>query len=75
MLKPAKDDDALILRQTADLGKHRILQVGLWPTLYGFRVRAGWYRAMTFQVDWCCGPDPRTIAFGYKLALAILRCP
>lgn len=69
----APDKDGLVFRRRAPIVPGRTLQIGLWPTLFGMRVRAGWEGELSYQIDWCCGADNATIALAYKLCLAVLN--
>lgn len=69
----APDADGLVFRKLAKINDSSSIVVGLWPTIFGMRVRSGWLNRSCYMIDWCCGDQDSTIKFGYSLCLAILN--
>lgn len=37
--------------------KGRVIVLGVYPVLFGLRVRAGYKGDMYYHIDWCCGDN------------------
>jgi hypothetical protein len=49
------------------------IEVGIYPVLFGFRVRAGYRGSATYYIDWCCGDNQHTVRTYFQLLLEILE--
>jgi len=65
-LLPVPHDD--LLRCLSD----DAVEMGLYPVLFGWRVRAGKVGDMGVWCDWCCGDDPYIVFGGYSLMRRLL---
>jgi hypothetical protein len=52
---------------------YKTLEVGIYPVLYGFRVRAGTIGEPICHVDWCCGDSHATVQVYLQLLIEILE--
>lgn len=69
--------------QTKDCVNHQLFQrlvsedgkieMGVYPVMFGFRVRAGYIGGMGFEMDWCGGADQGQVELLYSLAKNILE--
>jgi hypothetical protein len=66
-LEPTEDD--ALLEPLTD-GK---VIMGLWPVLFGWRIRAGFKGQMYYQIDWCCGDDVTVIWATYEMMRCLLE--
>lgn len=66
----AEDDttNGLLLRLTD--GR---VEMGLYPVLFGWRVRGGMVGDGWCHCDWCCGADPLVVFVGYNLMRRLLE--
>ena len=48
------------------------VELGIYPVMYGFRVRAGWNGSVCCQWDWCCGAEDPVIREGFSIAKKLL---
>lgn len=60
----------LVYRRVSDDGK---LELGIWPVLFGFRVRAGYVGRLVCEVGWCCGKEHAVLERAYNLCLHLLE--
>jgi hypothetical protein len=70
-LLPAPDDpfNAMYLRLVSENG---IVEMGVYPVLFGFRVRAGFCGDPGVCLDWCAGHDWSNVERLYAICRAIL---
>jgi len=50
MFQDAEDTEELVCRIVQGP-----IEIGVWPVLFGYRVRAGFEGRMSYEVDWCAG--------------------
>lgn len=74
-LRPEEDPSGigLMLRLTDG-----VVEMGLCPVMYGWRVRAGWLEAnggpaMAYHCDWCCGDNPKLVMAMYRVMKIFLE--
>lgn len=66
----SKDTDPhLFYRMESEDGK---VEIGVYPTIYGFRVRAGIVGNGIYELDYCCGANITEIETVYSIVLSIL---
>lgn len=68
-LLPEKDPTMGLMRRLTD-GR---VEMGLYPVIFGWRVRAGLVGEMSYHCDWCCGDDPMVVFGGYYLMRRLLE--
>lgn len=66
--KKADDNENLVYRHT--MGE---LELGIWPVLFGMRVRAGYIGDPCALLDWCAGNDQRLLNWCFSAAKNILE--
>ena len=49
------------------------IEVGIWPTLFGYRVRAGQLDAMTYDIDYCAGNEQYDVELLWSVVVNILE--
>lgn len=49
------------------------IEFGIYPVLFGYRVRAGYIGDNTFFIDWCAGDDQKVIELLYSILKNILE--
>lgn len=71
-LMPAPDDnDSMVYcRLVSEDGK---IEMGIYPTIYGFRIRAGKVGSMFYYLDWCCGARQNDVEMVYAVMKRILE--
>lgn len=70
MLKPAPDTENLVARLVdEEVG----IEMGIYPVLYGMRVRAGFIGQPAVRVDWCCGANQLTLEWAYTAVRQVLE--
>ena len=47
---PAEDTEDIYQRLVSEDGK---IEMGIYPVIFGYRVRAGYVGSMICQLDWC----------------------
>lgn len=52
--------------------KNERLEIGIFPVIFGYRVRAGYNRHSVVEIDWCCGRDDNAIKQAYSIAMNVL---
>lgn len=67
------DDDALLYRRTYQINELTTIEIGIYPMLYGYRVRVGLSGDMFYFVDYCCGDQLFWINTIYSLVLHKLK--
>jgi len=50
-----------------------LIEIGLYPVMFGVRVRAGFVGSHYSHLDWCAGASPEHIQSLYKIAVTILE--
>ncbi|HET9136949.1 MAG TPA: hypothetical protein VFO76_09945 [Candidatus Kapabacteria bacterium] len=66
-MKPTTDSGLLI-----PLTDGKII-MGLYPVIYGWRIRAGKAGEQTYFCDWCCGDDPKVVWGTYDIMKKLLE--
>jgi len=66
--KPADDTGNLICRQVMD-----DIEIGVYPVLYGYRVRAGQIGDLACVADWCCAGSHGTLQWAYGFLKHVLQ--
>lgn len=69
LFQPKPDNETLVARVVND--EHGI-EIGVYPVLYGMRVRAGFVGQGWTHLDWCCGSSQETLEWGYGAILHLL---
>lgn len=49
------------------------IEMGVYPVLFGFRVRAGKIGDSMYFIDWCCGADPLCVWISYAVLKKLLQ--
>lgn len=65
----APTTENMACRRVSEDGK---IEIGVYPVLFGFRVRAGYIGAWGPTIDWCCGNDPVGLNIAYNFCLGLL---
>ena len=60
----------LILRVVSETGQ---VEVGVYPVLFGYRIRAGYVGEPYCMIDWCCGDSEQMLHSHYISLLLILH--
>lgn len=50
-----------------------LVEVGVYPVLFGYRIRAGYVGDPMCIIDWCCGDSSKMLHSHYVALLLILR--
>lgn len=64
----APDDINMMFRQIRDC-----IEIGVYPMLYGYRVRAGIVGDNCCHLDYCAGPDQKEVENVYSLVISIVN--
>lgn len=62
----AEKDPAGHLHERLVSGDGRV-EMGLWPVMYGVRIRAGYVGSMSCEIDWCMGDNKAMLTIFYHL--------
>jgi hypothetical protein len=68
-MKSAEDND-LYQRLVSEDGK---IEMGIYPVIFGYRVRAGYAGQMSYELDWCGGDDQTQVELLYSIMKNILE--
>jgi len=68
--QPAEDTEDIYQRLVSEDGK---IEMGIYPVIFGYRVRAGYVGSMICQLDWCGGDDQGQLELLYSIAKNILE--
>jgi len=66
---PAEDSE-VYQRLVSEDGK---IEMGIYPVMYGYRVRAGYVGSMCCELDWCGGDDQSQLELLYSICKNILE--
>ena len=66
---PAEDSE-VYQRLVSEDGK---IEMGIYPVMYGYRVRAGYVGKMVCELDWCGGDDQSQLELLYSICKNILE--
>lgn len=69
-LKPAPDNEDMFHRMMDETSR---IEMGVWPTIFGYRVRAGYVGSPYIHLDWCAGGDQNQVERLYSILYAILN--
>lgn len=50
-----------------------IIEIGVYPVIFGYRVRAGFVGDWSFNLDYCCGDSQEDIEEVYSMVLHVLK--
>ena len=67
--KSAELNEGFIFREVSENG---LIEIGIYPVMYGFRVKAGFTKNDYYHIDWCCGNDQFFIERIYSILKDIL---
>lgn len=56
-----------------EISENEIVEIGVYPVLFGFRVRAGFIKNDFFHIDWCCGNNQFVIERMFTILKLILE--
>lgn len=68
--QPAEDNDAYFERLVSEDGK---IELGVYPVMFGYRVRAGFTNFEWSEIDWCGGANQTQVELLYSIAKNILE--
>ena len=66
----AENTDDLLQRIVSEDGK---IEIGIYPVIFGYRVRGGYVGNMWCEIDWCGGADQSQLELLYSIAKNILE--
>lgn len=49
------------------------IEMGIYPVLFGYRIRAGYVGDCAYHIDWCAGNDQKIITLLYSILKNILE--
>jgi len=67
--KPAEDND-IYQRLVSEDGK---IEMGIYPVIFGYRVRAGYTNSQSYELDWCGGDKHENLELLYSIMKNILE--
>jgi hypothetical protein len=62
-------NENLLYRKVSENGE---IEIGVWPVIFGYRIRAGYVGMSWCEIDYCAGDKLKDIEFTYAAALALL---
>lgn len=69
-LNSAPDSEYYFERLVSEDGK---IEIGIYPVMFGYRVRAGFIDAFCSEIDWCGGADQTQVELLYSIAKNIIE--
>ena len=54
------------------VSENGLVEIGIHPVMFGFRVRAGFAGSQTYDIDYCGGADQLQVETLYSMTVAIL---
>lgn len=63
-------DEGLLFKSVSECGR---IEIGVYPVLFGFRIRAGFAGNMWYGIDYCCGSEQEDVEFIYTMTRNILE--
>lgn len=69
-LVSATSTENMVCRLVSEDGR---IEMGVYPVIFGFRIRAGFVGSSTCEVDWCCGNDQKFLEIAYDLLKKLLE--
>lgn len=63
------EEGELLHRRISENG---LIEIGVYPVIYGYRIRAGFAGYMVCELDWCAGADWERVNRLYSIMMAIL---
>jgi len=71
-MKQAEDniEEQIYQRLVSEDGK---IEMGIYPVMFGYRVRAGYIGSMFCELDWCGGDDQAQLEILYSIAKNIIE--
>lgn len=63
-------DEGLLFKSVSECGR---IEMGVYPVLFGFRIRAGFAGYMCYEIDYCCGSEQEDVEFIYTMTRNILE--
>lgn len=72
-LLPAPDDPLVSGLHQRLVSENSLVEMGVYPVLYGWRVRAGFVGNHASEIDWCCGDRLNQIWSHYTAIYLFLR--
>ena len=71
--RKADDNEGLIFRKTRKVAHLPEIEIGVFPVMFGYRVRVGMVGSWTMELDYCAGPKQEDVEQVYSLTIAILN--
>lgn len=71
-LKEADDDNVNKFYQRL-VSSGGDIEMGIYPTIFGYRVRAGYVGSGIYELDWCGGDDQKQVELLYSIMKNILE--
>lgn len=65
-----KNTDVYFQRLISEDGK---IELGVYPVMFGYRIRAGFVGSFCSEIDWCGGNDQMQVELLYSIAKNILE--
>lgn len=69
-LLPAEEREGMVCRLVSEDGQ---IEIGVYPVMYGFRIRAGFNGYGCCELDWCCGAKQEAVEYVYSALKHILE--
>ena len=69
IFKPAEPNINWAYREVSD---GNFIEIGIYPVLYGMRVRAAFVGNQWSDIDWCCGLNQQTMNYAFSLLKYVL---
>lgn len=70
-LLPSPDQDGILYQVLRS--ENNLIEMGIWPTIFGYRIHAGFVGAVLYRLDWCGGSEQWHIEWLYTHCKAILE--
>ena len=67
--RPATEQEFLMVRQVSS---DKRIEMGVYPVIYGARVRCGFVGSMSCHIDWCAGSNDISLKILYSLCYKII---
>ena len=71
--RKADDNEGMIFRRTRKVAGIPEIEMGVYPVMFGYRIRVGIAGSFVMELDYCAGAQLSDVESIYSLTLAILN--
>jgi hypothetical protein len=68
--KKTTDDKTYLFERR--ISENGLIEIGVYPVMFGYRVRAGFAGSQSYELDYCGGADQKMVELLYSATLTML---